>query len=321
MTEETSLLAPCHNCDRGARDRIRDSPILATHFCTHFKTLDRATMSSVSFIASSATSLWRASAAKVAVENVTERMATLAWAGPSRATVFYAPVGAKFRSRRAVAHPRVALKGLKPGVSYDIQVVGDGFDSSTSFTTVATAGVVGSALGEDSEEVEAPFTELSRLEIRVGRIVDCERHPDADTLYMEKVDVGEEEPRTIVSGLVNFVPLEEMVGRSVVVLCNLKPRAMRGITSHGMLLCASNEDHTEVDPLAAPDSAPLGELVTFEGHKAAPIDAGNRATKAFDRIAQDLKTNEDGIAMYQDVPFSTSSGPCVSPEKLLGSVS
>lgn len=278
-------------------------------------------MSSASFIASSATSLWRASAAKVAVESVTERMANLAWTGPSRATVFYAPTGAKFHSRRAVAHPRVALKGLKPGASYDVRVVGDGFDSTTSFTTVATAGPAGSAVGEATEDVEAPFTELSRLEMRVGKIVECERHPDADTLYVEKVDVGEEELRTIVSGLVKFVPLEKMVGRSVVVLCNLKPRAMRGITSQGMLLCASNEDHTEVDPLAAPGSAPLGELVTFEGHKAAPIDAGNRATKAFDRISQDLKTNEDGVAMYQDVLFSTSAGPCVSPEKLVGSIS
>lgn len=278
-------------------------------------------MSSASFITSSATSLWRASATKVAVDTVTERVAYLAWTGPSRATVFYAPIGAKFRSHHAVAHPRVALKGLRPGTPYEVQVVGEGFDSKTSFTTVAIAGPAGSAVGEAGGEVEAPFTELSRLEIRVGKIVECERHSDADSLYVEKVDVGEEEPRTIVSGLVKFVPLEKMVGRSVVVLCNMKPRAMRGVTSQGMLLCASNEDHTEVDPLAAPDGAPLGDLITFEGHKSAPIDPGNRATKAFDRIAQELKTNEDGVAMYQDVPFATSAGPCLSREKLVGSVS
>jgi tRNA-binding EMAP/Myf-like protein len=60
-------------------------------------------------------------------------------------------------------------------------------------------------------------------------------------LYVEQVDVGEAEPRTIVSGLVNFVPLEDMQQRKVVVLCNLKPRNMVGVKSHGMLLCASNE--------------------------------------------------------------------------------
>lgn len=53
--------------------------------------------------------------------------------------------------------------------------------------------------------------------IRVGRIVSCERHPDADSLYVEQIDVGEAEgPRTIVSGLVKYVPLEEMqVGRGM----------------------------------------------------------------------------------------------------------
>lgn len=67
----------------------------------------------------------------------------------------------------------------------------------------------------------------SKLDIRVGRIVDVSRHPDADALYVEKIDLGEEEPRTIVSGLVNFVPIEEMQNRDVVVLCNLKPAKMR----------------------------------------------------------------------------------------------
>lgn len=51
--------------------------------------------------------------------------------------------------------------------------------------------------------------------------------------------LGDKEPRTIVSGLVQYVPLEEMQGRSVLVLCNLKPAKMRGIESCGMVLCAS----------------------------------------------------------------------------------
>lgn len=276
-------------------------------------------MQPLTFVSAPIVGAWRASAT-IAVERISERAAVLAWTGSSTSayTVFYSPVGAKHRSRRAVGHPRVALKGLEPGVPYDVHVVGDGFTSSTSFTTTATAG---SATGEADTEVEAPFTELSRLEIRAGKIIECEPHPDADTLYVEKVDVGEEEPRTIVSGLVKFVPLDQMVDRRVVVLCNLKPRAMRGVTSQGMLLCASNEDHTIVDPLAAPEDTPLGELITFEGHKSAPIDAGNRATKAFDRIAAELRTDENGTAFYQDSPFSTSAGPCISPSKVVGSIS
>lgn len=82
--------------------------------------------------------------------------------------------------------------------------------------------------------------EPSRLDIRVGKIVEVSKHPDADSLYVEKIDLGEPAgPRTIVSGLVNFVPIEEMQDRLVVVLANLKPANLRGVASHGMVLCAS----------------------------------------------------------------------------------
>lgn len=65
------------------------------------------------------------------------------------------------------------------------------------------------------------------------------QHPDADSLYVEKIDVGEAEPRTVVSGLVHFVPKEQLQDRLVVLLCNLKPQKMRGVESQGMVLCAS----------------------------------------------------------------------------------
>lgn len=78
-----------------------------------------------------------------------------------------------------------------------------------------------------------------QLDIRVGKIVDVQRHPDAEALYVEKIDLGETEPRTVVSGLANFVPLAEMENRFVAVLCNLKPSKLRGIESKGMVLCTS----------------------------------------------------------------------------------
>lgn len=80
----------------------------------------------------------------------------------------------------------------------------------------------------------------AKLDIRVGKIVEVKKHPDADSLYVEKIDLGEPNgPRTIVSGLVNFVPISEMENRMVVILANLKPANLRGISSHGMVLCAS----------------------------------------------------------------------------------
>ncbi|CAM9554279.1 unnamed protein product [Discosporangium mesarthrocarpum] len=179
----------------------------------------------------------------------------------------------------------------------------------------------------DTTEAEAPptstgeLTELARLEIRVGKIMEVSRHPDADGLYVEKVDVGggaegDEGPRTIVSGLVRYCQESELLNREVIVLCNLKPVNMRGVESAGMLLCSSNGDHTEVEPLSPPPGATLGELVTFEGHQQAPIDAGNRAGKAWKRVAGDLKVTEDKVATFAGeslpAPFMTSVGPVTS---------
>lgn len=65
--------------------------------------------------------------------------------------------------------------------------------------------------------------DVRKLDFRIGKIIDINRHPDADTLYVEKIDCGEENPRTVVSGLVNYIPIEEMRDRIVMVLCNLKP--------------------------------------------------------------------------------------------------
>lgn len=59
------------------------------------------------------------------------------------------------------------------------------------------------------------------------------------------------------------MPLAEMENRKVVVLCNLQARNMRGIKSHGMLLCASNAGHDQVEPLDPPAAAAVGERVWF----------------------------------------------------------
>lgn len=57
------------------------------------------------------------------------------------------------------------------------------------------------------EEVKV---DVSRLDLRVGCIISAEKHPDADSLYVEQVDVGEAAPRTVVSGLVKHIPLEQV---------------------------------------------------------------------------------------------------------------
>lgn len=164
------------------------------------------------------------------------------------------------------------------------------------------------------------ISELSRLEIRVGKIVEVSKHPEADSLYVEKVDVGESEgPRTIVSGLVAYCTTEQLLNRNVVVLCNLKPRPLKGITSFGMLLCASTksgEDKSAVEPLLVPEGAKVGELITFAGHKPEPEPAGNRASKAFTKVADELVTDDNGLATFKGTtPFMTGAGPITSSMK------
>ena len=183
---------------------------------------------------------------------------------------------------------------------------------------VSTIGTRSAALrcasnAECTQAEEAPVTDLSKMEIRVGTITEISMHPDADTLYVEKVDVGEDDgPRTIVSGLVSFCTKEELLNRKVVVLCNLKPRSMRGIVSAGMLLCGSNNDHRKVEPLLVPDGTPNGELITFEGHASAPIEPSNKSSKIYGKICDNFKVNEQGEATYEGVVFDTSAGPIKS---------
>ena len=67
----------------------------------------------------------------------------------------------------------------------------------------------------------------------------AEKHPDADSLYVSHIDVGEDKERIVCSGLVKYIPLEEMQNRAVVCVCNLKEVKMRGVTSQAMVLAAS----------------------------------------------------------------------------------
>ena len=90
-------------------------------------------------------------------------------------------------------------------------------------------------------EEEGPI-DIGRIDLRIGKIVSCKKHPDADSLYVEEVDLGEPKTRTIVSGLVKHVQLEDMQNRIAVFMCNLKPAKMRGVLSEGMLMCASSPE-------------------------------------------------------------------------------
>ena len=82
------------------------------------------------------------------------------------------------------------------------------------------------------------YADFAKVVLKVGKILSAERIPKADKLLKLTVDVGEAGPRTIGAGIAEAYAPEELVGRNVVVVANLKPRTIRGIESHGMLLAA-----------------------------------------------------------------------------------
>ncbi|MCA9496568.1 MAG: methionine--tRNA ligase [Nanoarchaeota archaeon] len=84
------------------------------------------------------------------------------------------------------------------------------------------------------------------LNLKVGKIISIENHPDSDKMYVEKIDLGEEEPRQIVSGLKSYYKLEEMKNKKVIVLCNLKAAKLRGVKSEGMVLVSETKDESQL---------------------------------------------------------------------------
>lgn len=84
------------------------------------------------------------------------------------------------------------------------------------------------------------FETFMEVDLRIGRISSVEDHPNADRLYVVRLDDGTEEGRTICAGLKEFYKPEEMVGKNVVFVSNLKPRPLRGVTSEGMMLAADD---------------------------------------------------------------------------------
>ena len=93
---------------------------------------------------------------------------------------------------------------------------------------------------EKPKKEEITIDDFSKVELKVGTIIECEKHPKADRLLVEKIVMGEE-IRQVVSGIADTYKPEELIGKQVIVVTNLKPVKLRGVDSNGMILCASSE--------------------------------------------------------------------------------
>ena len=212
------------------------------------------------------------------------------------------------------------MKGIQPEEEIDIRgttVPDPPVDSIEELqqrlvkTTVTVNGVksgdeVGTQPAESSDAID-----ISKLDIRVGVIKKAWEHEEAEKLFCEEIDVGDEEgPRLIASGLRAHYSVDDLPGQRVLVLANLKARKMMGFSSHGMVLCAASDDGM-VRFVEPPEGAKVGDRVTVEGFEGEPATENQIIKKKMlEAIFPDLKTDADGIASYKRVPLSTSAGPC-----------
>ena len=155
------------------------------------------------------------------------------------------------------------------------------------------------------------------LDVRVGTVVKCWEHPEAEKLYCEEIDIGEEAgPRTIASGLRPFyASADDIRGRKVLIFANLKARTMQGFKSCGMVLCASNADHTVVKLLEVPAGAKNGDRVAFGDLPVVPPAAPSavQKKKLLEKVIGFLKTDGDGVATVLGKKFALPAGPVTAP--------
>jgi methionyl-tRNA synthetase len=126
------------------------------------------------------------------------------------------------------------------------------------------------------------------MDLRVAQIKEVADHPDASSLYVLKVDAGEGELRTICSGLKSSYQANELQDRKILLFANLKPSALRGIMSQGMLFAGDLEPETHKCRLVSvPEDAKPGDRALFKG--VAPSEPRELKVKDFEKIALTAK--------------------------------
>ncbi len=155
---------------------------------------------------------------------------------------------------------------------------------------------------EGSKAQDAPPTP-SMISFKVGFIEKAVLHPDADSLYVSTVNLGEDEPRQVVSGLVKYIPLEMMQERLVVCICNLKPVTMRGVKSSAMVLAGSpgGEGVAKdiVELVIPPEGAKAGDTLHFEGFEGIPEAQLNPKKKIFEAVQPGFTSTDELTVVYK----------------------
>ena len=172
--------------------------------------------------------------------------------------------------------------------------MGEGVNLFPRIAVVASGDAGATAPGAGADD---PF---SLVHLKVAEVLDVAEHPNADALYVLKVGLGSEE-RTICAGLRKHVPKEDLKGRKVVVVYNLKPALLRGVESQGMLLAAEGEGGklAPVDPQGA---APGDDV------RAPDLPFAPKAGLTLKDFEKAPLTAAGGVVAYKGKPLRSPAG-------------
>jgi tyrosyl-tRNA synthetase len=152
-----------------------------------------------------------------------------------------------------------------------------------------------------------PFCQVN---LKVGRITKVWEHPESDTLFCEEIDVGEDTPRQVASGLRKYCKLEDLQDRMVLVVLNLQPRKMAGFPSNGMVMAAKSEDGTKLELIDVPASAKPGDIVKVQSlpdpTPKNKIKIKSNGNDPWSKIVKDLKISDDCTASYNGEPLQVN---------------
>ncbi|CAH2354634.1 hypothetical protein CLIB1423_18S00210 [[Candida] railenensis] len=165
-----------------------------------------------------------------------------------------------------------------------------------------------SQLGEialvESDEMHAGSNPPNLLNLKVGKIIECVRHENADSLYVSRVQINQDgDLLQICSGLVNYMRQDQLLNSEVIVLTNLKPSKMRGVRSEAMLLAAekksmADQEQIQVKLVKPPTGSSIGDRLYFQGFKS-DDSPSKLKSNAWQEIQKCLKTNSKGEAFYE----------------------
>lgn len=158
-----------------------------------------------------------------------------------------------------------------------------------------------------------------KFEFRVGKVIEVGDHENADSIYVEKIDFGEDEPRQVLSGLKSHVTPEEFNNSLVIGFTNLKPGNIRGIKSYAMVMCAKSEDGSVVELMRPPAGAQVGDRLYLEGQDPSSQGEGDKNMNIRKKnsiwnkgFSDGLRTTANKEMAFNGRAFVCSAGKMVS---------